>query len=805
MGSITDELLDIDKPQEKRTRVSITDDLLTGGYNKGFIEDIPLSSVFTKERMGKQTKPAGSFTHFKAGFVDDPQTQIKIYAASRFPNEPEGKRLGRYGVHNDEIVYLDDDGKLYNETPDTWLQHLKRFAAKTGANLPAIIMSTMGAARGLGPVLLGGAGGEGIRRSIGALALEEPQTAIRNMIDMTKEAALAGAGEKIFGKGISRLVNYVGAKRGGLLAEQAGRGRAMIDPMETARLEKLGKAYGVDLYPPQTTGSKTLADKFNLLGDIEASAPVIQAARKKQVEQVDKAVYNFLDTIAPTTTTPMRAGEKLVEASQKAVKAPILVRQAKAAPLYKKAFSKTTVMDAGKLKSELGINQNKIKVLEAIKPEPDVDAMVKALDERGVPTFEVVKEGAGAHAERISADYKRIIKKEVPTKGGKIDIEKINELKTRNEGIEKALSGNPPKGFDVPQKLFEIDTSDAIKEIDDLMSVTVSQDPSYKALALIKEMIKEASGNLRKLDRVKQSGIDNVLNRTGTTPTLNREMKLVKDKLVSAMDKAVPEYAQARKIFSDFSSEVDRQSKKTIISNLAKLENDQVVLASKKLFKDIATSPETITRAKRAIKQQDPGAWDSAVRIYMQDMFESVKKSATGGITNIGGNFYKAVWGSPKQRSLWKAALDPMQYQNLSGFMEVLERSGMILGRESATATRQVMLEDMGGGQLIKRGIRAATRPLYTKERILGDKLLESILQRNSKRLAEAMTSPSAARQLEKMLKLSPSAEKLIPQVTTFLTMISNGEFSSDDAGRDRIPDVLKMPTEIPGLPRLTR
>ena len=233
---------------------------------------------------------------------------------------------------------------------------------------------------------------------------------------------------------------------------------------------------------------------------------------------------------------------------------------------------------------------------------------------------------------------------------------------------------------------------------------------------------------------------------------------------------------------------------------MAKLEGDKVITAAKKLFSSIDSSPTTVKRAKRLIKNQNPAAWDEAMRVHLQDLFESTKQSATGDITNTGGHFYKKVWGNTRQKKILEAAMDKNQFQNLSDFMTVLKRSGLILGKESATATRQAMMEEMQGPSL-SRVVRVISRPLVTKEKIFGDQLLQSVLYKNAKQLAEVMTSEKAAVQLKKMMKLPPTVKKVLPQFTTFLTMVSKGSFS--DYGKDTIPEKIKVMPQ--GRHRLTQ
>jgi len=797
MGKYSDTLLLPPKKQEEqRQRVKYSDSLLLGdlGPQDQFIGDKPLSSVMTKQFMKDQKDPAGMGTMLQAGIVDDPQTKIKIYAKTRFPNDPNAEK--RYGFHKGEIVYMGDDGNLYRETPDTWLAKAKRFTAETGAHLPTLILSSIGAVGGPGTAALGAAGGEGIRKSIGSTVYGEPQTATGNIKSMATEGALAFGGEKV-GRLIGRGVNRIGAARGGKLSTHAGRHRGLINPKEVARMERLGKDFGIDLYAPQTTGSKRLADKFSLLGDLEPSSGIIQKARTKQVEQIDDAVYKFLKEVSPGKETVSETGGKLVKASKKALMEPVSVRRARAGPIYKKAFEKRSVVDTDRLLASLKLTKNRIKNLENVKPTAVLDDMIKELKGRGVPTMRVTKETDQAYLSRISSDYKRILKKDVPVAGGTKDIKEINKLKKHKNAIEQALEGKPPDGFKVPKKPRVINVSDATQEIDGLLGKTVKGDPSFAVLTKIKNMIQESKGDLLKLHRVKTRGIDAVLNKAKSDRVLRREMKIVKDKLVKAMDEISPDYAKARKIYGDLSEEITKQGKKTILGDVAKLEGDKVVSATRKLLAspEVKRAPEIVRKVRNAITKQDPEVWDRAMAVHLQELFESTKMSATGGITNIGGHFYKKAWGDLAQRKVLKQAMSPNQFNNLKRFMQVLERTGMILGKESATASRQVMLEEMQG-KTLGRVVRAATRPLYTKERLLGDRLLESVLSKNAKNLAEAMTSEKASQQLQRMLQLSKRGQNVLAQFTTFLTLVSSGEFRR---GRQRSKTQDVLPARLKG------
>jgi len=134
--------------------------------------------------------------------------------------------------------------------------------------------------------------------------------------------------------------------------------------------------------------------------------------------------------------------------------------------------------------------------------------------------------------------------------------------------------------------------------------------------------------------------------------------------------------------------------------------------------------------------------------------------------------------------------------------MDVLDRTGSLFLKESATATRQIALNEMkqaGESKLLTM----ATAPFQSPKRLLGDRINDFLFGKYSKNLADAMLSKRAATQLTKLLKLKPKSRELIAQTSTFLTMVSKGLFS--DAGADQMPHVLRAPTVGPGRPRMTR
>jgi hypothetical protein len=518
------------------------------------------------------------------------------------------------------------------------------------------------------------------------------------------------------------------------------------------------------------------------------TADLLQKESKGQAEEVQGAIANFLETVSPAMSR-FDSGGRLVEASKKAVQKPVDIRKAKAAPIYKRAFKKREVTDTDALQSLKRQADSSIDALKAAaKPTADHDAMVAELKGRGVPTMRQVSENDKSFRARIEKDYTRITKKPAPMTGGQVDQTKLAELTKNKQDIEDALAGKSPAGFITPTKPFTVDVSDAMAEIDELMAKTVPKDPSYAALKRVKDMIRTAGGDLEKLDRVKRTGIDNVLNKTGTSRTMAREMTEVKKRLVDAMDSASPDYATARKIYSSYSEEVEKQAAKTITSGLSKLENDQVVDAARRLFASVSGAPELVSKARRTIYNYDRRAWDAAVRAHLEDITE--RAATLSGETNAGGWFAKATIGDPKQRKILAAAMggeNSPQFRNLEAFADIMRRAGLLYGKESRTdpisVTRKQLEKE--GESLIVAGVQRATTPTSWLN-IVGDQVgkAQAVFQgRYNRAVAQAMTDPAMGAQLRRIRQIPPKGERWAVAMTTFLAGLADAYVQTEEIG----------------------
>ncbi len=211
------------------------------------------------------------------------------------------------------------------------------------------------------------------------------------------------------------------------------------------------------------------------------------------------------------------------------------------------------------------------------------------------------------------------------------------------------------------------------------------------------------------------------------------------------------------------------------------------------------SSPQVAKRAKQVItKHGGKEAWDKLIRAHMQNALDSIKETAGGsGVYNLGGRFRQKLFGDPAQRKIMQEVMDPIQFKNFDDFMKVLDRSGLILGRESTTATRQVQLRQMRMDSRIPYAssmMETAAQPLRTPWRVAVEKIHENLFRKYNERLADAMASQKASKDLQAMLRLNPRSIELIKRLSAFLGSAGGGAYGRDverSRWRDRRPEAL--------------
>lgn len=274
---------------------------------------------------------AGMSTLTRAAMVDDPATKLRIFAQARFPDDPGAEN--RYGWFNGEVVY-EHNGKLFRDTPAGFTGGLKEFGAGlAGKALPiagGAVGGALGAAGGppgiVGGAALGAAAGEGYRKAVANVALDEPQTVGGNVKAMGTEAAWAGGGA------------YVGKLLGDFLNRHAARDITKLDRPAAHELQAKARRFDIELTPGQASNLPSQKLREEALARMPASADIMDDAMRRQATQASNAAERFLATISKVDGLD-EAGTQAREAA-KTVIAQLTAERANAArPLYQQAFS----------------------------------------------------------------------------------------------------------------------------------------------------------------------------------------------------------------------------------------------------------------------------------------------------------------------------------------------------------------------------------------------------------------------------------------------------------------------------------
>ncbi|HUU53031.1 MAG TPA: hypothetical protein VMW44_00145, partial [Candidatus Bathyarchaeia archaeon] len=347
--------------------------------------------------------------------------------------------------------------------------------------------------------------------------------------------------------------------------------------------------------------------------------------------------------------------------------------------------------------------------------------------------------------------------------------------------------------YDEAMKVKGLDISGTMSEIDTMLKTAPRGTPEQRSLNRIKTMLtrtaKDAKGNeikipedrLEVLDKVKKAINGMWKKDPKSAPEINEQRSINKilESMLSKIDEEVPIYKEARKIFQEGSPAVTRLTKGKV-GEIAKLQGDKIENAAKMIFSPSQSSPEIIASAKpQIIKQGGQKAWDALLRVHLKQRYRDTVKTGT---QNIGGQLRKKIFGDIDQREILKAAMSKPQYKNFNDLMEVLERTGLTAGKESTTVPRLVsaaQLSEEAAG-LSGKVMRAVAYPLYTGKRIIVDFRLKLKSEKYMDMLADAMIAPETSKQLQTMLQLKPGSQKLIQQLSAFLTLVGGGHLHQE-------------------------
>jgi hypothetical protein len=237
-----------------------------------------------------------------------------------------------------------------------------------------------------------------------------------------------------------------------------------------------------------------------------------------------------------------------------------------------------------------------------------------------------------------------------------------------------------------------------------------------------------------------------------------RELVGLQKRIVGALERAEPKYAEALARFREGSPAIDELTEGAV-GRVADASEAALPRVPKVLFE---AGPDAV-RANR-IAFERSGAledWNAGLRSYLQDSFQRAQKEFVSGNANPGARFRAAVYGTPQQRASLRAAMSDEQWLGFNSLMNVLEATGRVPSGGSMTFFNQEAKQEMSrqaGGGIVRRAANIAS------PQNLGNKVAdwwqEIVTGKHAEKLAGIVTSPEGMVKLKELRKLSPTSER---------------------------------------------
>lgn len=339
---------------------------------------------------------------------------------------------------------------------------------------------------------------------------------------------------------------------------------------------------------------------------------------------------------------------------------------------------------------------------------------------------------------------------------------------------------------------IEVDVSGVIDKIDDLSSTLAGRERGK--LNKIKKDLKTDKGVLKNdiesLDNVKKSIDDDI----ATAKRQGRRYQVsllqdIKSDLVAKMDEASPAYQSARTKFSEMSGGLNKVEG-TTLEQINKLKEEKINQIGDMTLNSRKSSPQVVTKVKSAMGAQDPGAWNDVVRGYMQDLIEQKVKDPEQG--NIAGIIQKQLWGSEKQKKIWREALDSETYGKMKDLMDVFEAANRASKGESWTAMAQAAQQDIRkeAASIVRRplinailnSIRWTVNPFGAAQRA-SSSIQDFQMDTYVKQIAKALTDPGGRKQIQELKKMSPKSKRFWAGMGALMAEITHGSLAEATEG----------------------
>jgi len=720
------------------------------------------------------SKMAPMSTQAAASLPTDDNARVKYFAAQRFPNLPLPDALDRYFWKDNRLAYKGDDGKAYYEEPTSRpptslndaVQDVKAVASMAGPAIPA----TTGTIGGIATSEFGGgvpgaaaaaAGGDAVRQGLANLITGEEKSWPERAWQSGKAALEQGVGQ-LFGLGVGKAL--------------PGK-TPTFDIPEATTIGDAARKFNIPLTAGEETGNRTLLRRQKILANTTDADQTFENFYRGRNEKVGNAVDYMLNRVSPTTPSARIASSKAVEGAQAAVGAARADMQAQAKPFYDSSLAQGNEIDP----RLLGVESRMDNI--AVQERRGVDRRQAGgtfIDNPGAPdSSQIVRLGRirdQGLLERRGAD--RRASSLEPDSNGLLDT--------------NAVYIDIPKHFDPSAPLTPVEST----------IIKGAQDAARSDKVLGPTLAGWSDNSMYALDATKKH-MDDMISAARQNGENYKASVLgqAREKLVTMMDKAFPDYAKARGIYEEGMPAVNN-IERGVTGDMAKLENNDTLRASQIVFGK-GSSPEDIRAARDAYEAAGKAGklpnwqdnWNALVRSHLEQTFNEIPESSTGSVTNLGGTFYKAIYGNGRKQAMIDAATehDPGMQRDLLDLMTALNATGRAMKGESITAFAQMgqkELADEARG-FIPKAIE--TVEIWRTPSRVANYIADIQAGRYNAKMAELLTTPEGRSKLRELRKLGPGSAGAVVGLSQLLTAGGVGAVS------DRLNQKPDGPVANPG------
>jgi hypothetical protein len=224
-------------------------------------------------------------------------------------------------------------------------------------------------------------------------------------------------------------------------------------------------------------------------------------------------------------------------------------------------------------------------------------------------------------------------------------------------------------------------------------------------------------------------------------------------------------------VFAHYSPAVNN-IKEGMVSRLADMTDETAFKAAQTVFGG-NLSPKTVQRTRELFMRSGmTEQWDGLLRAYLQKTWEQAgKQTMTGGGAITQAPKWRAMlWGSPQQKRILEASMEPGQRAAMGDLMDVFEAVARTAsaGQGSQTMPRmegaRLLREEAGSSMLSKGATALSPQTIGTR---LSNYLDEVKLGKHAEKLAEIITSKDGINKLRELKRLSPNDKRFIQGAST--------------------------------------